>query len=286
MSHLAESQLNAFKSSMASSANKLSNKRSVAAPKTSSPSPAPLQSTGTEAKRNKAEPSKTAFSQPDNTGLGKELPTNIHYIIVHLKEKGTWIKLDDLLSYVSLQYEPPRVKENVRAILIQHDQTQYRKDRSGTETWSYKPFYNIRSDEQLLGHLQAQTTAKGLEVEKLKDGWPDCEAAIRQLEDERRLLVLRNKKTGGAIRLWLDDPSLAAHIDDEFKDIWYRVRLPEANVLADELEREQLTPTNKSRGAKVNAKMPEKKTKKPRKSGKTTNIHMAGVLRDYSHLKK
>ena len=74
-------------------------------------------------------------------------------------------------------------------------------------------------------------------------------------------------------------------IDDEFKLIWNKIKLPEPSDLADDLEREGLTPTNKNRGIKAKPKVQEKKTKKPRKSGRTTNTHMTAVLRDYSHMK-
>ena len=110
--------------------------------------------------------------------------------------------------------------------------------------------------------------------------------SINKLEKEGKLLVTRNKKDGQARMVWPDDPSLTIHIDDEFKNIWHKIKLPAADALADELEREGLTPTNKARGVKAKPKVQEKKTKKPRKSGKTTNTHMIGILRDYSHLKK
>ena len=120
----------------------------------------------------------------------------------------------------------------------------------------------------------------------LRDGWPGAEDAINGLESAGKLLVTRNKKDDHAKMVWPNDPSLRFEMDDEFRGMWHKIRLPEAGAVAEELEREGLTPTNKSRVVRAKAKVAEKKTKKPRKSGKTTNTHMVGVLRDYSHLKK
>ena len=100
------------------------------------------------------------------------------------------------------------------------------------------------------------------------------------------MLVTRNRKDNHAKMVWPNDPSLKFNIDDEFQNIWHKVKLPPPDALADELKREGLTPANKKGSKKAMIKMPEKKTKKPRKGGRTTNTHMAGVLRDYSHLKK
>ena len=289
MSYL-DNQLSAFKSNLTSSSNKMSNKRTVAAQSTSSPSPVPSQasvSSKNDLKRKRPEPTNVVYSQPRDTGTGNNIITQVTYAIEYLKSKGTPQTLSDLLSYLSLQYTKDAYKKNIEFILKKHDKVNYDRAGNGGEgTYSFRPIHNIRSGEQLLGHLQAQPTAQGLNVRELRDGWQGAEEAINVLEAQRKLLVTRNKKDDHAKMVWPDDPSLAVHIDQEFKNIWYKIKLPEPGALADELERAGLTPTNKARGAKVKVKVQERKTKKPRKSGKTTNTHMMSVLRDYSHLKK
>ncbi|KAL9038919.1 MAG: hypothetical protein Q9180_002841, partial [Flavoplaca navasiana] len=47
--------------------------------------------------------------------------------------------------------------------------------------------------------------------------------------------------------VWPNDPSLNFEIDDELKSIWHEIKLPEPAALADELEKEDLTPANKLR---------------------------------------
>lgn len=289
MSYL-DNQINAFKSNLTSSSTKLSNKRTSAAPTTSTPSPAPSHasaSTKTDLKRKRPEQTNVVFSQPADTGTGRNVMTQITYAVDYLKSKGTPQTLQDLLSYLSLQYREDDYKRTIGTILKNHEKISFdRTGADGTGTFSFRPIHNIRSPSQLLGHLQSQPTAQGLNVRALRDGWPGAEDAINGLESAGKLLVTRNKKDDHAKMVWPNDPSLRFEMDDEFRGMWHKIRLPEAGAVAEELEREGLTPTNKSRVVRAKAKVAEKKTKKPRKSGKTTNTHMVGVLRDYSHLKK
>lgn len=285
-----DNQLSAFKSNLASASAKISNKRTTAAPLKSTPSPAPSQTSTAgknDLKRKRPDTSTVVYSQPANTGTGKDISTQVTYAIEYLKSKGSPQALLDLLSYLSLHNSSDQHKRIISTILQRHPKVVYdQAGFGGKGSYSFKSLHNIRSGEQLLRHLQAQPTAQGLNVRELKDGWPGAEQSITELEHQGKLLVTRNKKDNHAKMVWPNDPSLAVAIDEEFKNIWNKIRLPEAGAVADELERAGLTPTNKARGIKVKPKMPEKKTKKPRKSGKTTNVHMMGVLRDYSHLKK
>lgn len=290
MSYL-ENQISAFKSNLTSSSSKISSKRPTVAPSNATLSPA-LASQGSssnkpELKRKRPEQSNIVYSQPADTGTGKNIMTQVTYAIEYLKTKSAPQTLSDLLSYLSLQHREDEYKRTIAAILMNHDKVIYEPKRNGGEgTYSFRPIHNIRSGEGLLGHLQSQPTAQGLNVRELRDGWPGAEEAINTLEGQGKLLVTRNKKDNHAKMVWPNDPSLALHIEDEFQSIWHKIRLPEAGALADDLEKAGLTPANKSRGVKVKPKQLEKKTKKPRKGGKLTNIHMVGVLRDYSHLKK
>lgn len=288
MSYL-QNQISAFKTNLTSASSKVANKRTAAAPATSSPSPAPSQASASgkqELKRKRPE-QKVVYSQPADTGTGKHIMTQVTYAIEYLKTKGTPQTLSDLISYLSLQYREDEYKRTIGTILMTHGKVDWHEQTDGGEdTYSFRPVHNIRSGERLLGHLQSQPTAQGLRVRELRDGWPGAEDAIDKLERQGKLLVTRNRKDNHATMVWPNDPSLRFNIDDEFQGIWHKIKLPEAAALADELEKEGLMPANKSRNIKVKPKQQEKKTKKPRKGGKTTNTHMAGVLRDYSHLKK
>lgn len=213
--------------------------------------------------------------------------TQITYAVEYLKTKGTPQTLTDLLSYLSLQHREDDYKQAICGILMKHDKVEYERMNDGGEgTFSFRPVHNIRSGDRLLGYLQSQPTAQGLSARELRDGWPGAENAIDELEQQGKLLVTRNKKDNHAKMVWPNDPSLKFRIDDDFQSIWHKIKLPEPGALADELKREGLTPADKKGIKKTQTKTQEKKTKKPRKGGRTTNTHMAGVLRDYSHLKK
>ena len=282
-----QDQINSFRSSVISASSKVSNKRTTLGAPDPSPSPTPSQSTTqNDLKRKRPEP--TAFSQPANTGTGKDIKTQIFYAIENMKEKGRPQTLTDIISYLNIHNEPEKHKANIAHVLKNHAKVIYDPKNDGGEgTFSYRPIHNIRTADALLGFLQSQKTAQGLDVKKLKDGWPGAEAEIDSLEARGKLLVTRNRKDNHAKMVWLDDPTLARTVDNEYQSIWHKIKLPEAEQLANELEKAGLQPANKSRGVKVKPVEQVKKTKKPRKGGKTTNTHMVGaVLRDYSHKKK
>ena len=289
MSYL-DNQISAFRSNLTSSSNKLSNKRTAAAPANSTPSPAPSQAPVTvknDLKRKRVEQTNAVFSQPKDTGTGSHIITQVTYALEKLKEQEAPWKWQRLGEYLSLHGREKEYGQALKTILITHDKVKYEMvDGKDEDLFSFQPIHNIRSADQLLGYLQSQRTAKGLNVKDLKDGWHGALDAIDDLEKQGKLSVTRNKKDDSARFVWPNDPSLFFPIDQEFKTMWQKIKLPEPGALADELEREGLTPANKSRFVKAKPVKQESKTKRTRKGGKTTNTHMAGVLRDYSHLKK
>ncbi|MCJ1311674.1 hypothetical protein MMC25_005347 [Agyrium rufum] len=285
-----DKELGSFRASMAASSSKLSNKRIINPIPKSTPSLAPSQSSITskiDAKRKRPEPATIVYSQPADTGTGAALATQVTYAVEYLKQKGTAQSLTDLLNYLSLQRSEASYKRTLGAALRGHSKVNYDKDgNNGEGVYSFRPKHNIRSADELLAHLQRRKTFDGLPARELREGWADAEDAIMELEKQHRVLVTRNKKDNNARMVWLDDPTLYSEIDQEFKNIWHKVKLPDPSAIAEELEKNNMVPANKARKVVVKANAPAPKKKKPRKSGKTTNTHMLSVLRDYSHLKK
>ena len=280
-------QLSAFKASLAAASGK-PNKPSVAANTKPSPSPVPSQASisgtsKTDHKRKRQEATNVVYSQPADTGTGKHVMVQVTYAIEYLKNAGTPQKFKDIGSYLSL-HNHDESKQTVAAILKNHEKVIYDRTQS---TYSYRPLHDIRSEQQLLGYLQGQPTAQGLLVKDLRDGWAGAEDAINRLEAKGKLLATRNKKDNHARMVWPDDPSLKFTIDPEFQEMWHKIKIPAPEAVADALEKEGLTPANKTRHVKKAPKPQEQKKKKaPRKGGKTTNKHMEGMLRDYSHMRK
>ncbi|KAJ5949412.1 hypothetical protein N7454_000996 [Penicillium verhagenii] len=295
MSYL-QNQLKSFNTQVMESANRMPQQRRVvnnqpAQPASASssqvPSSAPTPSSSGDLKKKRHDD--IVYSQPANTGTGKDIMTQVLFAIEHMKAKGVALRLSDIISYLSLQH---RANEQAYVlalgrILKSHEKVEFDPNgANGEGTYSFRPPHNIRNSEQLLQQLQAQTTAAGMNVRELREGWPNVEEAINQLEKEGKLLVTRNKKDDHAKMIWANDPSLIERFDDEFKQIWDKIKIPDAQAVKEELEKAGIIPTNKNKVSKARPKMEAKKAKKPRRSGKTTNTHMTSILRDYSHMKR
>ncbi|KAJ5579487.1 transcription initiation factor TFIIE beta subunit [Penicillium hispanicum] len=292
MSYL-QQQLKSFNASVVESASRMPQQRRMANPPASTsssqaPSAAPTPSSSTDMKK-KRHDADIVYSQPANTGTGKDIMTQVLFAIEHMKTKNVPLKFADIVSYLSLQHRAhdQGYVQALRSILQMHEKVDYDPSGAGGEgTFSFRPPHNIRTPEQLLQRLQAQTTAAGMSVRELREGWPNVEDAINQMEKEGKLLVTRNKKDDHAKMVWANDPSLIEHFDQEFRQIWDKIKIPDPQAVKEELEKAGITPTNKNKVVKPRPKMENKKVKKPRRSGKTTNTHMMGILRDYSHLKR
>lgn len=295
MSHL-QQQLKNFNAGVVNYANRMPQQRRFVnnsnTPSSTSQAPSSTTSTPTpgslDAKR-KSHNADTVYSQPANTGTGKDIMTQVYFAIEHMKNKGVPLKFADIVSYLSLQHRAndQGYVQALRSILQVHEKVEF--DASGANgegTFAFRPPHNIRSADQLLRKLQAQTTAAGMSVRELREGWPQVEETINSLEKEGKVLVTRNKKDDHARMVWANDPSLILRFDDEFAHIWEKIRIPDQQTVKEELEKAGITPTNKNKVVKARPKVENKKVKKPRRSGKTTNTHMMGILRDYSHLQR
>jgi transcription initiation factor TFIIE subunit beta len=85
---------------------------------------------------------------------------------------------------------------------------------------------------------------------------------------------------------WGNDPSLMFTMDAEFRNEWHKVQIPaNPDDLRKSLIDAGLKPSSTARQA-VTSKPDKKKKKAPRRGGKQTNVHMSGILQDYSHLRK
>jgi transcription initiation factor TFIIE subunit beta len=290
MSYL-QQQINSFNSSVVSSAGRLPQQKRIigSSQPVSSTSSQPTSTPGTPGPARRHEPANVVYSQPADTGTGKDIMTNVLYAIQKMKEKNAPLTFEDIVGYLSLQERrhDQGYVHALRSILQVHDKVNYDPSGAGGKgTFGFRPPHNIRSEEQLLQKLQSQTTMTGILVKDLKEGWPGVEQTIDKLEQEGKLLVTRNKKDNHPKMVWANDPSLMHKFDDEFRQIWEKTKVPDQQQVIEDLEKAGMIPTNKNKVVKPRPKVEQKKTKKPRRTGKTTNTHMMGILRDYSHLKR
>ncbi|RDW88768.1 transcription initiation factor IIE subunit beta [Coleophoma cylindrospora] len=298
MSSYLDKQQEAFKSNVMSAAPKVSNKRSFAAP-VSAPSPAPSNASnaskndGKDIKR-KREPENVVYSQPAATGYGSEALTQITYIIEFLKRKDEPKTIQEILGYLSQGAADTDTKHTIAKILKRHPSVRFIPDANlksqkwDSGTYVHKPKIDVRSKLDLIGYLQKKADAQGVAVKDLKDGWPDCEKPIDELEAEHKILVTRTKKDNHARMVWANDPSLVHAVDPEFQVMWHKTELPSVDDLVRKLIDAGQKPTSEDPSKRVKAapKPKEKKRKAPRKGGRTTNTHMEHLLKDYSHLKR
>jgi len=299
MSSYLEKQQEAFKSNVISAAPKVSNKRTLVPPPASAPSPAP--SNASNASRNeskgtkrKAEPQNVVYSQPAATGYGTEAFTQVTYVIEFLKKKDEAKTFREILEYLSQVHVEQQKKQLIYNILRKHDRVRHIPDHQSkawdSGTFIHRPIIAVRSKKDLIAYLQAKPDAQGVSVKDLKDGWPDCEDAIDELEAGHKILVTRTKKDNHARMVWSNDPSLVHPIDHEFQVMWRREgqELPSVDELVRKLMEAGQKPASEdpSKRVKPPPKPKEKKKKAPRKGGRTTNTHMEHLLKDYSHLKR
>lgn len=295
MSSYLEKQQNAFTQNVTSAASKVANKRTFAAP-VSAPSPAPSNTSTSSKTENKEQKRKredkpVVYSQPADTGYGTDIGTQTTFVIEHLKRKDEDKTFREILEYLNLTNIPQNQKQKLSLYLRAHPAVRYtpdpKSDAFDRGYYRHRPKLPVRNREDLLRYLQKKVDAQGVTVRELKDGWPDCETAIDDLEQQHRVLVTRTLKDNHARMVWLNDPTLHHSVEPEFQLKWHKTELPSADDLVGKLTAAGLKPASEdpSKKIKAAAKPKVKKPKAPRKGGRTTNTHMQHLLKDYSHLK-
>ncbi|OAA65212.1 transcription initiation factor beta [Niveomyces insectorum RCEF 264] len=314
-------QRDSFANNLASAAAKITVKRppttaaavaaTTAATTTAATPASPTPSVASTASATAATPA--VYSQPENTGVGAALGTNIVYALDYLKkEGGRPVSLAAVLRHLNLDREPEAFQKQVVARMRHHPRITWRPDdgllnssstAASTEenewktgTYEHKPIIpHVKDRTALLQYLQRRTDAQGVNVKDLKDGWPDCEAALAALEREHRVLVVRTKKDNHPRMVWLDDPTLCRTVEPEFQALWHRVDVPPLDDIVRKLAAAGQKPTSEdprlrrdalAAGGGGAANRAKQKKRAQRRTGKSTNTHMEHLLKDYSHLKR
>ncbi|KAI9648940.1 transcription factor TFIIE beta subunit, TFIIEB, Tfa2 [Ciborinia camelliae] len=298
MSSFLEKQQAAFQKGVQNTSTKITSKRPATGP-VSVPSPAPSNASNASKSENKdakrkREPTNVVYSQPAATGYGTDAFTQVTYVIEFLKKKDESKTFQEILGYLSQAHVEQSKKQLIAQILRRHERVQWIPDpKLKTQNWDsgtfkHRPIIGVRNKGALLSYLQNKPDAQGVSVKDLKDGWPDCEDAINELEGENKILVTRTKKDNHARMVWINDPTLIHPVEAEFQVMWRRTELPSVDDLVRKLLEAGQKPASEDPSKRIKAapKPKEKKRKAPRKGGRTTNTHMAHLLNDYSHMKR
>jgi len=312
MSSFLEKQQNLFQKALSSASSKLSNKKTTGVggggAVTGSPSlapPSPSPSIGSTTSRNDATPSGGApkrkrqdvvYSQPEATGSGGEMGTQMVYALSYLRDRSQETKtLHDVLGHLSLLNRDDGYKERFVENLRRHPRVDFTPDESVTEqkwhvgTYRYRPVIpGVRDKATLLRFLQERTDSSGVQVKDLKDGWVDCEPALTELQGARKILVIRTKKEENPKHVFLDDPDLSSQVDAEFRTMWMRVAVPKVDELPRKLMAVGQKPASDevNTGPKIPMKQKQQKKRAGRKMGRVTNTHMQDILKDFSGVKR
>ena len=214
------------------------------------------------------------YSQPQNTGMGQHLFTQLTFAVEYLKSHPDPIPADRIASYLSTTMTPAFLH-----LLQNNPKITYHED---TDLYEFRPLHNIRNASTLLATLATQPTGAGLAVKELKDGYPQVEDDLKQLEQQGKVLVLRGKKDGLARMVWYNDAILNVAISEEFKELYHGLKVPEPGDLPKELEKAGMVPASVDPRSIKKVIVEKEKKRKGRRRGKITNTHLVGILKDYS----
>ena len=207
---------------------------------------------------------------------GAHLSTRLHLAVEYIKQQDAPILVRKLEGYLSFD-----ITHTLLPLLKEIDRIKY---DPATESLEYMSLHNIRTSDDLLNFLRLQPTFKGTSVKDLRDGWSGCLEAITKLEEESKILVLRNKKENAPRLVWANLGGEIGNIDEEFVELWNRIKVPDRDNLYQVLVDNSLRPTGVDpHELKKKPQQQERKQKKARR-GKITNTHMKGILKDYSQL--
>ena len=268
----------------------------LVAPAASSAQPSPTNSRiatpnsqdSSKRKRPAGPPPAALLAQSEAGNNQDHVITQLFWAIAHMKSKENEASTaKDLLGYLNV---PPgsEVERRLREHFKRNQRIEYDPQGFGGQgSYMFKSPYGVRNGDELLAFLQRQTTAQGIKVGLLKEGWTSAIDTVEELEKEGKLLVTRNKKDSSPKMVWPNDPTLIHEVDNEFRNLWHDVQAPgTAEALRNELLHFGLTPTSQVKKAVAGSGDAKKKKKVPRSGGRTTNTHMAHILKDYSHLRR
>jgi transcription initiation factor TFIIE subunit beta len=234
------------------------------------------------------------------TDFGTHMMTQLTYVVDFLKAKRTPKTLQEILDHLTLHNLPENQQKLFVNLMHKHSRIDYipapktaTKGAGGEQPWRAGKYQfkakipGVHDKVTLLSYLQQKIDASSLSVKDLKDGWPDCDQAITELEAEHKILVVRTKKDNHAKFVWLDDPRLSHTVDPEFLSMWHSIELPAADEMVRKLQAIGQKPASDppQNNAKTTSKA-AKKRKSTRPPKHQSNTHMQHLMLDFSHLRR
>ncbi|KZO97600.1 hypothetical protein CALVIDRAFT_562945 [Calocera viscosa TUFC12733] len=227
------------------------------------------------------------FSQPADTGVGTHINTQLVYAVRKLKEHGNPIRLEDLSIQSGI---PLDANQELYELFVNHDRVIH---DTKTNTFSYKPDFNIRNKEQLLTEITRHyKRGGGMSVKVIRESWPSALPAIEELGARGDVIITRTTKDNAPRTVFFNEVPLdqgGGPVDKEFQDIWHAQKVPDEDVIMSELQSFGQQTASVEIAPKFSGGIRKKGKKgaaKPNRRIKITNTHLnkiAGIdlTRDY-----
>ena len=284
-----EKQKASFSGALASASSRLSVKSAAFAPAS------PASSIGSAAGRKNTTPSKAkpAADGIDDTNTIILLMTYVHEYLRQQTEAKTGPEIMRHLeqnmymrdgSVAKYQKIIDALRAQVVVRFVPDPSLSEQKWDSGSYVYLGK-LGGIKDKVGLLAHLQAKSTMDPLQYKELKEGWPQCDAALLDLEREHKIIMVREKK--GPKHIFIDDPTLHHKVEVDFLRMWQRVNVPAPEDLVKKLVAAGQKPASADPSLVKQADGGIKKKKRAnRRTAMTTNVHMQHLLKDFSGQRK
>ncbi|KAI1260625.1 hypothetical protein F5Y18DRAFT_247379 [Xylariaceae sp. FL1019] len=229
--------------------------------------------------------------------FGSHMMTQLTYAVDYLKSKREPKTLHEVMGHLTMNKLDQKDQKVFATLMHKHSRITFIPDKTGAKSmpeWARGRYEfkaklpGVRDKISLLDHLQRKTDASAVVVKDLKDGWPDCDAAISELEAEHKILVVRTKKDNYAKYIWMDQALLNHGTEPEFLAMWHKFEVPSENDIVRKLTGVGQKPASEDpRLKKLDAPKQQAKKRKSTKPPKhQSNSHMAHLLKDYTHLKR
>ncbi|CAO1620559.1 unnamed protein product [Sympodiomycopsis kandeliae] len=195
-------------------------------------------------------PTGSIYSQPPPTGAGQHANTILVSALDALKTHKSPIRLEDFALTYGLHalIEDDNLKERLK----NHPRVEW---NSKLDLFTYKPEHDLRSPRDLINLLQERYKSNtsrcgGMKLSELRESYPNAKEAIEEFanvqpKEDREVLVMRGKDGAAKMVFWNQlQGQEAKGPDEEFKDLWHQIKVPDAVDLARSLESDGLTSAN------------------------------------------
>ncbi|KAJ2488276.1 transcription factor TFIIE beta subunit, TFIIEB, Tfa2 [Coemansia sp. RSA 2050] len=200
--------------------------------------------------------------------------TRVHQIITFLKQSQRPCTADEIRLHISEFHDDgPEFQHLTNNAKVIYTAT--------TNSFAYRPEFDIRTAEELVEYLRKLPDHGGLEVKKLADSYLDTSSVIAELQKKQRILVMSDK-TKRPRYVFYNDMPLETTIDDDMKTSWLQLQVPDEPELSREMEKAGLK-RMQAEAREEKEQQDVKKTKKTSRITKITNTHLVGIdlTKDY-----